>query len=94
MAEEQSGIERVVKVKPVSLLNEKQAAWLERFKDWDEVDEYFFNLTGDSDSAIRFYDRVVEVMEGLEKKYGGRVRTFPEDPPWVFRLYVQKGGKR
>ena len=88
------GIERVVKVKPVNMLSNRQAAWLERFSSWDEVDEYFFNLTGNGDAAIRFYDKVVEVMEELEKKYDGRVRTFPEDPPWVFRLYVKKGGKK
>jgi len=87
-------IERVVKVRPLATLNDRQAKWLEQFKDWDEVDEYFFNLTNNYDSAIRFYDRVVEVMEGLGETYGGKVKTFPDDPPWTFRVYVRSGGKR
>jgi hypothetical protein len=94
MKMEREGIERVVKVRPWSTLNDRQAAWLKQFKDWDEVDEFFFNLTGNYEAAIRFYDRVVEVMEGLGKTYEGAVKTFPDDPPWTFRVYVRKGGKR
>ena len=84
----------MVKINPVNMLSEKQAKWLGQFRNWDEVHEHFFNLTSGTDATIRFYDRVVEVMESIERKYNGRVRTFPEDPPWVFRLYIQKGGKR